>query len=158
MQALVKDVDELKMFKTKAITIFQKATGLNSEDVNTAVTSPRKIQYLEETVRAMEEGSLKIRVRSLENEQALNRMAIQSNNMQALLGASLLLNAGVALPFLVPSVACYLGAGACAAKAAGGFLSLKVFDKKQARFLQKSFIDEEEEEEALADAPQGGDK
>ena len=57
----------------KSVGVFQKATGLNAADVNTALQSPRKIQYLEDTVRAMEQGSLKIRVRSLENEQALAR-------------------------------------------------------------------------------------
>ena len=46
--------------------VFGKATGLNAEDVNTALTQPRKIAYLEETMRSIEQGQLKIRVRSLE--------------------------------------------------------------------------------------------
>ncbi|KAH8063893.1 hypothetical protein JL720_13052 [Aureococcus anophagefferens] len=44
----------------KSLSIFSKATGLNAEDVNTALTSPKKIAYLEDTVRAIETGQLKI--------------------------------------------------------------------------------------------------
>jgi len=63
-------------FKTPAqknLNIFSKATGLNQRDIETAITSPRKIAYIEETIRAIESGNLKVRVRSLENEKALER-------------------------------------------------------------------------------------
>ena len=54
-----------------------KLTGLNAKDVNVAVTSPRRIAYIEETLRDMEQGNLKIRVRSLENEKSLDRISLQ---------------------------------------------------------------------------------
>ena len=60
----------------KNFDIFGKATGLNTKDLNIAVRSPRKIDYLERTVRDISDGKLKIRTRSLENEKALERMAL----------------------------------------------------------------------------------
>ena len=76
----------------KSLAVFGKATGLNAEDVNTALTQPRKIAYLEETMRSIEQGQLKIRVRSLENEMALTRLGTQSSGMTNLLLSSLVLN------------------------------------------------------------------
>eukprot|EP00968_Pinguiococcus_pyrenoidosus_P009351 scaffold731_cov261-Pinguiococcus_pyrenoidosus.AAC.97 len=124
-----------------------KATGLNLKDVNIAVTQPRRVRYLEETLRSMEEGNLKIRVRSLENEAALDRLAIQTNNLQSLLAASVLLNAAIAIPFTIPTVLCYAGAAGAAGSALSGLLKLKIYDKKQSRYTKKSFIGEDEEEE-----------
>jgi len=81
----------------RKFNIFKKATGLNKDDINDAVTSPRKIAYIEETVRAMESGTLKIRVRSLENEKSLERMELTQTRMENILLASVLLNiAGIA--------------------------------------------------------------
>jgi len=45
----------------KNLKIFSKATGLNAKDIDVAVTSPRRIAYVEETLRSMESGTLKIR-------------------------------------------------------------------------------------------------
>merc|ERR1712123_270715 len=64
------DALELMGVLAKCADRLGKATGLNSEDVDIAISQPRKVAYLEETMRAMETGQLKIRVRSLENEQA----------------------------------------------------------------------------------------
>ena len=36
-----------------------------AQDINTAIMQPRKVAYLEQTVRAMEQGTLKIRVQAL---------------------------------------------------------------------------------------------
>merc|ERR1719491_2284490 len=46
----------------KNLSFFGKATGLNPTDIQKAVTSPKKIDYLERTIRDMERGDLKIRV------------------------------------------------------------------------------------------------
>ena len=54
----------------KKFNIFKQATGLNKDDINSAITSPKKIAYIEETMRSIESGNLKIRVRSLECERA----------------------------------------------------------------------------------------
>jgi len=129
-----------KQFRT-----FSKATGLNLGDINTAVTSPRRIAYVEETLRAMEEGSLKIRVRSLENEKALERMALTQGRERNILLLSVLLNAAslAAGPIL--------RAGTLAGAAYFGFQAFmdnaKVakFDKTQAKFVATKFEGDEED-------------
>merc|ERR1711924_185935 len=93
-----------------------KGTGLNLPDINTAITSPRKIAYLEETVRAIEQGTLKIRVRSLENERSLERMALQQQATSSMLMAGLALNVGVGLSGPAAWVG-YAGAAGLGAKA-----------------------------------------
>ena len=59
----------------------------------------------------MEQGALKIRVRSLENERALERMALTQASTSALLVASVLLQLGLS-PAVgrVPSLLAYGGA------------------------------------------------
>merc|ERR1712183_1146402 len=100
MGFIEKFIDKEKGYKSeteKKFNIFSKATGLNKFDINTAVSSPKKIAYIAETVRSMESGNLKIRVRSLENEKALERMELTQGRMENILLSSLLLNiAGLA--------------------------------------------------------------
>eukprot|EP00929_Paragymnodinium_shiwhaense_P076186 TRINITY_DN39124_c0_g1_i1.p1 TRINITY_DN39124_c0_g1~~TRINITY_DN39124_c0_g1_i1.p1 ORF type:complete len:763 (-),score=191.49 TRINITY_DN39124_c0_g1_i1:125-2413(-) len=115
----------------------QSATGLNPKDVNTALTSPRKIAYLEETIRAMEDGSLKIRVRSIENEKQLERVALTQDTMQKLVLASLFLNAGFAVPAQVASGVSFGLAGLFGLKTLSAFAAVKKFDKKLLRFKNK---------------------
>ena len=126
------------------MNIFAKATGLNQADIFKAISSPKKIAYIEETLREIERGDLKIRVRSLENEKALERMALtQGRKMEKLLVASLLLNlAGVGTSRIVR------GAGVVGAIAFGlqAFLSnakIAKFDKTQAKFVRTKFVDDE---------------
>ena len=87
------DADQTEL--QKVFSRFGSATGLRQEDINTAVMQPKKVAYIEETVRAMEQGSLKIRVRSLENEQALTRLTLSQANTNRLLVGSVLLNLGL---------------------------------------------------------------
>mmetsp|Transcript_12280 Transcript_12280/g.20232 ORF Transcript_12280/g.20232 Transcript_12280/m.20232 type:complete len:748 (-) Transcript_12280:1115-3358(-) len=127
----------------KNLNIFAKATGLNQADIFKAISSPKKIAYIEETLREIERGDLKIRVRSLENEKALERMALTQGKMEKLLVASLLLNlAGVGTSRIVR------GAGVVGAIAFGlqAFLSnakIAKFDKTQAKFVRTKFVDDE---------------
>lgn len=131
----------------KSLGIFAKATGLNAEDINTAVSSPKKIAYVEETLRSMEAGNLKIRVRSLENEKSLERMVLTQSRMENLVLASAFLNvAGLASGLILSSVG---GAGAAffAFKAFTVNTSIKKFDKTQAKFVATEFEDGTEDEE-----------
>ena len=123
------------------------ATGLRAKDVGTALTQPKKVAYLEETVRAMEQGNLKIRVRSLENEQALARLALSQQITNKLLVGGLFLQLGLAGATRLPSLLWFAGAGAFGAQAMGAALSIKIFDKKNARYESKDFGDEEKETE-----------
>jgi len=141
-----KFIDNEKGFTSKGaknLNIFKMATGLNTADIETAVTSPRKIAYIEETVRSMESGTLKIRVRSLENEKALERMDLTQGRMEKYLLSSLFLNvAGVAAG---PVISYVRAAGAqFAFQAVSQNAKIKKFDKTQAQFVQTSFVDDEE--------------
>jgi len=117
------------------------ATGLRTEDINAAIMQPKKVAYLEQTVRAMEQGTLKIRVRSLENEQALARLALSQQVTNKLLVAGLFLNVALAGATRVPAALFYAGATLFGAQAAGDALSIKIFDKKAARYESKDFGD-----------------
>ena len=135
----------------KSFDIFKRATGLNKGDIETAVTSPRKIAYIEETVRAMENGTLKVRVRSLENEKALERMELTQGRMENVLLGSLLLNvAGLAAGPVVTTIG---GAGAAffCFQAFMTNTKIKKFDKTQAKFVQTAFEEEDEVVEVLAE-------
>ena len=137
--------EEYPSVAAKKFSIFQKATGLNTEDVNIAIRSPRKIAYIEDTLRSMEEGTLKIRVRSLENEKALERMALtQARSENILLGTVLLNVAGFASKRLV-SGAGYAGFAFFMFQALMANTKVKKFDKTQAKFVQTKFTEDDEE-------------
>lgn len=141
-----KFTDAQKGYSSKAeknLSIFSKATGLNTQDINTAITSPRKIAYIEETLRSMENGALKIRVRSLENEKALERMALTNGRMENLLVASVLLNTAALMARPLLRSAGIAGAAVFAVQALITNTKLKKFDKTQAKFVQQRFVDDE---------------
>lgn len=127
----------------KRLSIFSKATGLNLKDVETAVTSPRKIAYIEETLRGMQEGSLKIRVRSLENEKALERMALTQTRCENLLLATLFLNvAGFATKRVLKGGG-YAGFAFFIFQALMANVKVAKFDKTQAKFIQTQFMEDD---------------
>jgi len=127
----------------KNLAIFSKATGLNTEDINTAITSPKRIAYIEETLRSMEGGSLKIRVRSLENEKALERMALTQGRMENVLLASVLLNVAGVMSRPIISATGVAGAAFFGLQAFMANAKIKKFDKTQAKFVQTKFEDDE---------------
>jgi len=137
----------------KNLNIFGKATGLNLDDINTAISSPKKIAYIEDTLRDMEGGNLKIRVRSLENEKALERMALTNFKLEKLVLASLVWNVAGTIGRPLLRNAGMVGAGIIALQAlivAQG--SVTKFDKTQAKFVSTKFVDDEIEEEKEAEA------
>mmetsp|Transcript_20302 Transcript_20302/g.49785 ORF Transcript_20302/g.49785 Transcript_20302/m.49785 type:complete len:769 (+) Transcript_20302:173-2479(+) len=123
----------------KSFSIFRKATGLNKDDIETAVTSPRKIAYIEETLRSMESGGLKIRVRSLENEKALERMALTQVRTENLLLATMALNFAGFASRAAASYGGYAGFAFFALQAFMANSKVKKFDKTQAKFVQTKF-------------------
>jgi len=143
-----KFIEEQKGYKSpvdKTLNIFQKATGLNKEDINSAVSSPKKIAYIEETMRSIEEGNLKIRVRSLENEKALEKMELTQQRMENILLASLLMNvAGISIaagPVLLSSVS-LAGAAFFSLQALVTNAKVKKFIKTQKKFDSTEFSDD----------------
>ena len=91
----------------------------------------------------MEAGGLKIRVRSLENEKALERMALTQTRTEKLILASILLNvAGFASRAAISSVG-YAGFAYFAFQAFMSNAQVKKFDKTQAKFVQTKFEGDE---------------
>lgn len=128
----------------KQFSIFQMATGLNPKDVETAVTSPRKIAYIEETLRSMEDGRLKVRVRSLENEKALERMALTQARAENLILASILLNVAGFASKRVLAGAGYVGCAFFVLQALAANIKVKKFDKTQAKYVSNRFEGDDE--------------
>merc|ERR1711871_989349 len=81
---------------------FGKKVGWRPIDLQTAITSPRKIAYLEETITKMEQGDLKVRVRALESEKEFARLKLVSANQALLIAASSFLNVAVVLASNTP--------------------------------------------------------
>merc|ERR1740124_644305 len=84
-------------------------------------------------------GQLKIRVRSLENEQALSRLQLSTDVGNKLLVASLLLNLALGRVGAVPSALWFAGAGFFGLQAGTTSLQIKAFDKKKAKYETKDF-------------------
>lgn len=120
---------------------FKKGTGLNYDDIMTALRQPEKIAYVEETLRDMASGDLKIRTRSLENENALARLGLRQSMTENLLLSAVFLNfAGLAGRTLVKNSA-VAGASFFILKALMAVVQIKKFDKIQSRYGGSDFQD-----------------
>lgn len=155
---LEKFIEEQKGYSSefeKNFDLFKKATGLNSKSIDTAITQPKKVAYIEETIRAMENGNLKIRVRSLENEKALERMGLRHGLMENLLLSSILFNvSGLATRSLLRNAGI---AGACffLFQALMNNAKIKKFDKTQLKYVNTDF---QEAGEILSDTTDNSNK
>ena len=129
----------------KKLQIFGKATGLNKEDLSTAVMQPRKIKYLEETIRDMASGDLKIRTRSLENEAALKRLGLKQTMSENMVMAVLCLNVANLAGRAVVRNSAVAGAAFFLFKTVMASLSVTKFDKTQAKYDGSGFVDSDEE-------------
>jgi predicted unusual protein kinase regulating ubiquinone biosynthesis (AarF/ABC1/UbiB family) len=144
-----KFIDEQRGYKSdveKKFDIFSKATGLNLPDINTAITQPRKIAYIEETVRAMENGNLKIRVRSLENEKSLERMNLRYDVIENMIMSSIAYSVSNLLKGSNPYIrAASIGVGTYfLLQAALASTKIKKFDKTQAKYVNTDFVEANE--------------
>lgn len=74
-----------------------KKLGWRPIDIQNAITSPRKIAEVDDILRRMEQGDLKLRVRSLESEQSFKRLELVQNNLALAIAASGFLNVGIML-------------------------------------------------------------
>jgi len=75
--------------------------GLRPEDIAAAVTQPRAVASVADTVKRLEEGDLKLRVRTLEVERLLERVELRQQLVGAALGAVVLLQWSASAPRLL---------------------------------------------------------
>jgi len=141
------DGQKYESIADKRLAIFQKATGLNKDDINTAVMQPRKVQYLEETIRAMETGDLKIRVRSLENEKALERLDLRQSVTENVLFTSLLFNVAGLVAQRWIRTAGLAGAAYFLVQTLMSNAKIAKFDKTQAKYVNDDFVEAAAEDE-----------
>jgi predicted unusual protein kinase regulating ubiquinone biosynthesis (AarF/ABC1/UbiB family) len=135
-----KFIDEQKGYKSsteKNFAIFQKATGLNAPDIESAISQPRKVAYIEETLRSMESGKLKIRVRSLENEKALERMNLRQTVMENMVLSTLLFNVAGLSGRALLRAAGIAGGAFFLVQTLLATTKIKKFDKTQLKFVSK---------------------
>lgn len=117
-----------------------KKLGWRPIDIQNAITSPRKIAYLEETLTKIEQGDLSIRTRVLDSEKEFNRLKIITSNQASLITAGLFLNVAVVLASATPVGKAYntltksvFGlAGLFGIQVPIGILKLYSYDKKLA--------------------------
>ena len=131
----------------KKIERFQKGTGLNYDSIMTALRQPEKVAYIEETLRGMASGELKVRTRSLENEKALERIGLKQSVTENLMLSAVCLNfAGLAGRALVRNSA-MAGASFFLFKTLMAAANIKKFDKIQSRYGGSDFQDYDPDED-----------
>mmetsp|Transcript_10521 Transcript_10521/g.23356 ORF Transcript_10521/g.23356 Transcript_10521/m.23356 type:complete len:700 (+) Transcript_10521:107-2206(+) len=114
-----------------------KQLGLRPVDIYQAVTQPRRVARVEDTITRMEQGDLKVRVRVLESEKAFKRMEIAQGNMITAVAAGTFLNLGV---MLASSSGGQLSLAAKGALALAGVFGVQVpLGLLKLRKLDKSF-------------------
>lgn len=124
----------------KRLSIFSKATGLNLPDLETAVTQPRKVQYIADTLRLMETGNLKIRVRSLENEKALERLSLRQTVLENLVRSGVFFQIAALATQRNPLLyyPAFVAAGTFIFQSLMASLKIKKFDKTQAKYVSQN--------------------
>lgn len=130
------DLKDGNAFKTTLMRI-GKRVGLRPEDINNAVTQPRKTAKVEDIVTRLERGDFKLRVRATELERAEDRSKlVQKNLFEAILACFFLQSSasvgvlGKGLSFAQPLTRAFLGAAVFfAARVPLGLLKVRKLDK-----------------------------
>ena len=76
---------------------FGKALGLRPLDISQAVQSPRKVAQMDDILKRMEQGDLKVRVRNIQSEQSFKRLEVVQSNIAGLVLSSVFLNLAITL-------------------------------------------------------------
>lgn len=133
-QPFVEAITEQQKGVKKYFSFLGEATGLRPQDINTALTQPKKVDYIEKTMRQIEQGDLKIRVRSSENEVALTRLTMTNQITNRLLVATMFLILWASGAEAIPAGIWLSGALGSSVLAAKKALKIRLFDKTQASF------------------------
>ena len=74
------DLKDGNAYKTIALKLLQKV-GWRPIDLNMAFTQPRRVAYVEDVSKRLEQGEFKLRVRALETERMLERSGLVEKNV-----------------------------------------------------------------------------
>lgn len=124
-----------------AVKAFRKRVGWRGKDFNAVLTQPRKTAYIEQTLRRMESGDLKLRVRVLESERNFKRMALMQHNLSFAMAAASCTNMALVLTtaaekFAVQSRMLWLLAACFSVKLAIGILKYRSLDARLRKFVR----------------------
>jgi len=112
-----------------------RRVGLRPEDIGQVVTQPRSVAKLAAAVTRIEEGEVKLRVRTLEVERMLERMEARQTLIGAGLGAAVMYNlCRAAAGSLLQQVPFGLGAAALAWECLGAWRHMRRLRIQEARF------------------------
>ncbi|KAK9868362.1 hypothetical protein WJX84_010919 [Apatococcus fuscideae] len=120
----------------KAKKEFQKGLAKQNRAVVNLFRGPNYIEDTAKTLQKLERGDLKLRVRALEAERSLNRMAIMQKAMLAAVAASTFVNMGTVLSANAMVIAARLSFGGALASGFSMLVSLlkvKNLEKKEAQ-------------------------
>lgn len=76
---------------------FSKSVGWRPVDIANTVQSPRKVAQMDDILKRMEQGDLKLRVRNLESEQSFKRLELVQQNIANAVVSSVFLNLAIIL-------------------------------------------------------------
>ena len=121
------------IFTKVAVDLKKRAQNQNRAVLN-LFKGPNNIDDISNTMSRLEKGDLKLRVRALEAERALNRVEAWQRIVAATLFASMLVNVGTVLSVSALSTgatAAFVGAAYFAFAAAKGYLKVLGLEKKE---------------------------
>lgn len=125
------------------VKAFTKRVGWRAKDISAVVTQPRKTAYIENTLRRMESGDLRLRVRVLESERAFKRIALMQENTAFGLAAATFSNMAVALMaraevFAIQARMAWVLAALFAVRLVIGLMKQRSLDRKLEKYTRKS--------------------
>lgn len=124
-----------------AIKAFKRRVGWRNEDIRDLVTQPRKTAYIENALRRMESGDLRLRVRVLESERAFKRVTLMQNNMALAIAAATLSNMALILTtaaerFAIQARILWLLAAVVAMRLIIGLLSYRALEARMRKYVR----------------------
>jgi predicted unusual protein kinase regulating ubiquinone biosynthesis (AarF/ABC1/UbiB family) len=114
----------------------KKRLALQNRAVGNLFKGPNMIEDTYKTIQQLERGDLKLRVRALEAERSLTRMATMQKAMMTAVVASMLVNVGTVLSVSAMSAAAaasFTGAGFCGLLTLLNMFKVKQAEKKEAQ-------------------------